>query len=78
MFMFPMILIRETMAASKRLEEGVFSTRSPSTRYLILTSFSKGSIWISLARSSIASRMIRLTRLTSEGSFASFCSSAAE
>ena len=78
MFMFAMILMREMIAACSRFEEGAFSTRMPSIRYLILTSRSNGSMWISLARDSIASKMIKFTKLTRDGSRASSDSLAGE
>ena len=78
MFMFAMILIREMIAAWSRFEDGAFSIRRPSTRYLIFTSRSNGSMWISLARDSMASKMIKFTRLTRDGSRASSLSLAGE
>ncbi len=73
MFILAIILTRETIAACSRLGEEDFSINTPSMRYLIRTSFSKGSICTSLVRDSTASSKIRFTRLTKLGSRASSC-----
>ncbi len=76
-FIPAMILMRLVIAGCRCLGGLLRSRSTPSIRYLTASERSNGSTWMSLARSRTASRMIRLTRLISVGSWAIRCTSAA-
>ena len=77
MFMWDMILMRPTIAGCRCFGGLGCSTSTPSTRYFTFSRPSKGSMWMSLVRFWIASRISRFTRLTSVGCSAIRCTSSA-